>query len=936
MARLPVPGGDKGSWGDVLNDYLRASHQDDGSLKKAALQAAGGVTSVNGKNPSTGNVALQLGDLSDVDTTGIADGEVLTYSSGAGKWLSATPGAGSIVPQPADYTITKSGANTLAVKTADGTNAYSGADAGAALTAAISALGANGGTIAFDTDTYTWSTVPELPANLNGWLRIVGHDSKINLTTAGSRFLDFNRPSAGVTFRNLHVEGFTVDAAALAAVGGTQHIILGTYRPSDGVTSGTDVNFEYIVLRNLRSLNVRVAPSGTAHHLNVFLGLHQSASGLPENHIEHVLIENIDMDGGNHGVTVYGNKSGSWTGDPSIRVDDIVIRHIRHDMRTTPTGFDAVSHVHVSSLAYGGDILIQDVWGYGSRDVGVEVDACMNARIENVVIVNYHGFAIALTNYNNPGEYRAQHVYARDIVGIRNAGIASPSSSSVVGIRTTPGLPNGHFTLENIKHYRSAGADDLSTSPIAGDLVSVKGSVESLTLDGGHYEAIGATLSGSSGSAAQVIYVDDLTSTRTRFTFNNIDIRFRGAKSVGATATIALFGIQLNGDVDFDINNLRMYVDFPNIEQVNAVDLGSANGGTMRGTVSNIKMYGPNLGSNPKGVFVPGSATVTIPFGGALRIRNVDGDALPAGAAVFINDATNKALVDQGIMPLSASARTVTADYTIVASDGVIFTNSAGNVTVSLPSGTTSGAGKEFIVKPLGSGNTFVNALGGNVDGLAQVTLTGAVAFVSDGTNWWSVSATAAAAADAVSFSARTVTADTSLNADDGVVIGNGASITLSLPSGTASGAGKQFTVKNIHSSYMFVNSLGGDIDGGAQVIVVTGHVMTFVSDGTNWIRTQHLHGEAQQGAVRTVTTGVNTVSPTDGTIFANGTGITVRLPAGTDLGGYKFTVKNIGTDPVTVDASGGTVEGSGSVILAASESAALTSDGTNWWKTNG
>lgn len=33
MARLPVPGDDKGTWGDILNTYLQVAHEDDGSLK---------------------------------------------------------------------------------------------------------------------------------------------------------------------------------------------------------------------------------------------------------------------------------------------------------------------------------------------------------------------------------------------------------------------------------------------------------------------------------------------------------------------------------------------------------------------------------------------------------------------------------------------------------------------------------------------------------------------------------------------------------------------------------------------------------------------------------------------------------------------------------------------------------------------------------------
>lgn len=35
--RLPVPGGDKGAWGDVLNAFLSVEHNTDGTLKKTSL-----------------------------------------------------------------------------------------------------------------------------------------------------------------------------------------------------------------------------------------------------------------------------------------------------------------------------------------------------------------------------------------------------------------------------------------------------------------------------------------------------------------------------------------------------------------------------------------------------------------------------------------------------------------------------------------------------------------------------------------------------------------------------------------------------------------------------------------------------------------------------------------------------------------------------------
>lgn len=40
MSRLPTPGGDEGTWGDILNDYLRTSHKNDGTLKDGVVSDA--------------------------------------------------------------------------------------------------------------------------------------------------------------------------------------------------------------------------------------------------------------------------------------------------------------------------------------------------------------------------------------------------------------------------------------------------------------------------------------------------------------------------------------------------------------------------------------------------------------------------------------------------------------------------------------------------------------------------------------------------------------------------------------------------------------------------------------------------------------------------------------------------------------------------------
>jgi hypothetical protein len=60
MARLPVSGGDSGTWGDVLNDYLSQSHTASGSLKPDTVGSAqiqgGSITSSHiapGTSPAT-------------------------------------------------------------------------------------------------------------------------------------------------------------------------------------------------------------------------------------------------------------------------------------------------------------------------------------------------------------------------------------------------------------------------------------------------------------------------------------------------------------------------------------------------------------------------------------------------------------------------------------------------------------------------------------------------------------------------------------------------------------------------------------------------------------------------------------------------------------------------------------------------------------------
>jgi hypothetical protein len=73
MARLPIPGSDKGTWGDVLNDFLLAEHNSDGSLKSSGSLAAKQDTLVSGSNLKSINSTSLLGS-GDINLTATSVG----------------------------------------------------------------------------------------------------------------------------------------------------------------------------------------------------------------------------------------------------------------------------------------------------------------------------------------------------------------------------------------------------------------------------------------------------------------------------------------------------------------------------------------------------------------------------------------------------------------------------------------------------------------------------------------------------------------------------------------------------------------------------------------------------------------------------------------------------------------------------------------------
>lgn len=170
VARLPTPGGDPNTWGNVLNDYLQVSLNGDGTLQTSALQQAGGVTSVNSKTPSGGAVTLAASDVG-----------ALSQSTADGRYVQLSA--------PITAAVTDMGGQVFNVK-AYGAAGNGTTDDSTHIQTAINDAQAVNGVVFFPTGTYLHNTELSVTA-------------AIRLTGAGATILSTS--CAGINFQNTYI-----------------------------------------------------------------------------------------------------------------------------------------------------------------------------------------------------------------------------------------------------------------------------------------------------------------------------------------------------------------------------------------------------------------------------------------------------------------------------------------------------------------------------------------------------------------------------------------------------------------------------------------------------------------------------------------------------------------------------------------------------------
>lgn len=110
MARLPIPGSDEGSWGEILNEYLLQAHASDGSLKpgtvtlaslapsvQAQITSGVGATGPSGATGATGPMGA-TGSTGPTGATGPSGSSGAVGATGPTGANGATGAAGPLLP----------------------------------------------------------------------------------------------------------------------------------------------------------------------------------------------------------------------------------------------------------------------------------------------------------------------------------------------------------------------------------------------------------------------------------------------------------------------------------------------------------------------------------------------------------------------------------------------------------------------------------------------------------------------------------------------------------------------------------------------------------------------------------------------------------------------------------------------------------------------
>lgn len=596
-----------------------------------------------------------------------------------------------------------------------------GSDDSVQVQTAINALGGYG-VVVLGPGVFQWNAeVVQLPRNATG-VKVVGSGedvTTIRLSNNAPRAFDFGKVADYDVFQNLELSDFTVDCNG---IGGQHHVVVGTY--IRGVVT-TRISVNKFRLRRIATINVPTDQTMVNHRLNVYIMPQFNTADTPGTVNDHVYEDLTFLSGGNYGLGVGATAA---SGQSSCTWDRITVERVKHDTTQIATVHYQGNNIQIGAQGPGGRVVVNDCYGVGAGDTGIEVDNATQMIVSNCRAqdATRQQFEVAGIGVPIDGTDKQTILFdncsANLVSFVETEGSGNPAMGFHINFNNTAPA-GGSVLLRDCKYNNETAQAAFSPSggPGYASAVHMNGALRHIVLDRFQAYAENLALAPADSQIPQMICINPTGTSRVLM--RNCLIKLGGTMG-GGTGTakwylVAISGAQAGDIVDVDIDG----IDY---------DLGSVTGGAscplvlgqfssasgqMRGTIKRLNVLSSGDANNPVAQVVTVFSSTYLTITPELLFMDCDfvkaqSCAMAGGAAGFNFYAGQGAKCRMvgtkwAAFPLAASGITTSnfASTTFVSGTGNQYI--AGfPATIVFPSGTGGGITAIAVSK---DGSTYTN-----------------------------------------------------------------------------------------------------------------------------------------------------------------------------------------------------------------------------------
>lgn len=474
------------------------------------------------------------------------------------------------------------------------------------------------------------------------------------------RFTDPTKPGTGlynvcscITICDLHWDD--------NGIGGNDHKIFGAWENGSSVFR---ISYSWIVISRVSLHNSPVDNTtlGACYAINVALAV--TSGDTAQVTITHVYIDNVYFYGCRCGVVINSNGTPNASFIPFI--DHVHVMNWEHDTTYVPVGAQHASttwqNLQLGANAQmGRDLLVQNGYGTGSNDVGVEIDCPWLCKIINVTIRGSYDQGFLAWNFQAPLDLASQKWIFRDCVYIADSTYAAGFLSSAPQFACEQGgsspSPMGSCLFDSC-HVISTVASPTNAFTCNGFMVgntSHTVGIIDVCFKDCTFSWTGFTYDGTTnGAQINVWRLGGTTTNGLNSTASNIKFEGKNVVTISGTQSNATHALQvqyIRGETmnaTLSGHDASFVVDHTIVSQPNS-NSWLANFGSATGTCSGvlprfvIRQWGTagNADQTPTALSVNGTASLTI-SPGLLEAPEWNLKPMPSGT-VLVSGATNNA-----------------------------------------------------------------------------------------------------------------------------------------------------------------------------------------------------------------------------------------------------------------------------------------------------